>query len=421
MRLPHPLPCSLVLLLGALLSGLPRPIRAVEPPRRDPSASAPAAETLPSRDASCRSALLAAAEQQRRIAAAAPSLAVLLLAEIHTSAADHAWQLQSLETLRRASLPLSLGLEMLPAARQLLLDRFAAGEIEEGEFLRQVGWAEVWGHDPQLYLPLLRWAQRWRVPLLALNAEPEVVRRVRRLGLAAVPSREREGIGDPLPAGPVYRQMLRSAWAGHAGSAPTAATAADDLQRFIDSQLLRDRAMAERLAAAHRRQPRRLQVALVGRGHLIDNDGLPAQLRQLGVDRQLVAVRPPLPPDCMPPPPGARLGAYLESAAGAVWVRRVAPGSVADAGGLRPGDRIVRVNGQAVQRAGQVILRVANQPPGRPLTLTIEREGRRLQLQLRLNAGSPAAGSPPRVKEPQATTIPAARRAADNDHTSTTS
>jgi S1-C subfamily serine protease len=177
---------------------------------------------------------------------------------------------------------------------------------------------------------------------------------------------------------------------------PLSPADADDLERFIDSQLLRDRAMAEGLAAARRRDPGRLVVALMGRGHLEGDDGVPAQLRRLGVGEVAVLERPAEPEGCGAPPPGARLGAYLESADGTVWVRRVAPGSAAAAAGLRPGDRIRAVNDAPVERAGQVIRRVRAQPAGVPLRLTIERQGRAWQLELRLLA-PPVTGSPGRI------------------------
>jgi hypothetical protein len=357
-----------------------------------PASGAPAMAASPMPE--CGPALRAARDQQSRLAAVALRLEVLLLGEIHTSAADHLWQLESLETLQRAGLPLSLGLEMVPAPRQPVLDRYSAGRIDEASFLREVGWAEVWGHDPALYLPLLRWARRHRVPLLAVNAEPELVRRVRREGLAAVPPGQRQGIGEPAPVGEAYRGRLRAAWAGHgsgrqAGGALTPEEA-NDLERFIDSQRLRDRAMAERLAAARRREPERLVVGLVGRGHLEGGDGVPAQLRALGLRRTEALLRPELPAICAPAPRGARLGAYLESTDGAVWVRRVAPGSAAERAGLRPGDRILAVNGTAVQRAGQVILQVAQHPATQPLRLTIERGRRERRLEVQLPA--PALG-----------------------------
>lgn len=348
----------------------------------------------------CREAVEAAQQQQRQLLGAAPRLDGLLLGEIHTDAADHAWQLRSLKTLAQGSRPLTLALEMVPGPRQPILSRFATGQLEENAFLKEVDWPGIWGHDPDLYLPLLRWARHQGVPLLALNLEPEVVRQVRRAGLAAVPPGAREGIGTPAPAGETYRQRLRAAWQAHRAMEPGRAESlapaeAEDLERFIASQLLRDRAMAERIAAAHRRDPGRLVVALIGRGHLEGNDGVPAQLRHLGLDRVLTLQRPELPEGCGPPPPGARLGAYLESADGAVWVRQVAPGSAAEAAGLQPGDRVLAVNGEPVERAGQVIRSVREQPQTVPLRLLIERRGQRRLLQLQLM--SPPANPPGRM------------------------
>ncbi|MEB3257274.1 MAG: ChaN family lipoprotein [Cyanobacteriota bacterium] len=344
----------------------------------------------------CAEAVAEMEQQQRQLLEASPRLESVLLGEIHTSAADHTWQLGSLETLAQGRRPLVLALEMVPASRQPILTRFATGQLEEQAFLREVDWAGVWGHEPALYLPLLRWARQKQVPLLALNVEQDVVRRVRREGLAAIPAPEREGIGTPAPAGEAYRQRLRGAWQAHRtmglgeGKALPKAEA-EDLERFIGSQLLRDQAMAERIAAAHRRDPARLVVALIGLGHMEGGDGVPNQLRHLGLNRILTLQRPELPEGCGPPPPGARLGAYLESVDGAVWVRQVAPGSAAEAGGLKPGDRVRAVNGEPVERAGQVIRRVRELPQGEPLRLRIERGGRQLLLEMRL----PSAPSRP--------------------------
>jgi membrane-associated protease RseP (regulator of RpoE activity) len=297
---------------------------------------------------------------------------------------------------------------MVPAPRQALLTRFGTGALEEADFLSQVDWPAIWGHDPELYAPLLRWARQQRVPLLALNVEPAVVRRVRREGLSSIPPEAREGIGSPVPATAAYRQRLRTVWQVHRAmgqgsrerSAPLSAADADDLERFIASQLLRDRAMAERLAAAHRHDPDRLVVALMGRGHLEDDDGVPRQLRHLGVEAVLALWRPVQPDGCGPAPTGARLGAYLESGDGAVWVRQVAPGSAGARAGLRPGDRLLFVNGEPVRRAGQVIRRVRELQPGVPLRLSIERDGRRQELEVRLPTAS-TVGPPGRMEDRQ--------------------
>lgn len=390
LRLHRHLGCRALLLLCLAAGGSARAAVAVGPSSHD---------TL---SASCTTARQAARDQVIRLRSAMPGLQALLLGEIHTSATDHAWQLATLEAVRQRRPRLSLGLEMIPAARQQVLDRYSAGQLDEAGVLQQVGWAEVWGHDPELYLPLLRWARLRGVPLLALNAEPELVRRVRLQGWSAIPAAERQRLGRPAAAGPAYRQSLEAAWRGHrtfagtgsrshgsGGAAADSSAAltpaeATDLQRFLDSQLLRDRVMAERIVAALHRDPGRLVVALIGRGHLENGDGVPRQLSELGLVRQLSLSPIPLPAGCGPAPAGARLGAYLESENGAVWVRRVAPGSAAAAAGLRPGDRILELNGTAVDHAGQVIRGVRLHPEGMPLRLTIERSGRRLEIRLQL-------------------------------------
>ena len=126
------------LLLSLLMGGLPA-----------------AAELVP---AECQAALATAERQRLDLQRRTADLAVLMLGEIHTSVDDHAWQLGTLESLS-AQRRLTLALEMIPAARQPILDRFNRRELDEAALLQEVDWPAVWGHDPELYLPLLRWAR----------------------------------------------------------------------------------------------------------------------------------------------------------------------------------------------------------------------------------------------------------------------
>ena len=106
---------------------------------------------------------------------------------------------------------------------------------------------------------------------------------------------------------------------------------------------------------------------------------LPSVAAEPTAPQQVPPVQVPLPQQRRP-----RLGVYLESDAAGVWVRQVAPGSVAEQAGIRPGDRILELNGAPVQRAGQVIRAVRLQPDAKPLELLLERGGRQLRLQIKL-------------------------------------
>lgn len=217
----------------------------------------------------------------------AASHPVVLLGETHDSAADHAWQLATIERLFAADPTLVLGFEMFPRGSQKVLDRWVRGRLSEPDFLARTDWKHVWGFDPALYLPIFRFARDHRVPMLALNVSAHLVHLAGRQGWAGVPVAEREGVGTPAPPSASYRTQLADAMSGHGGPTMTP----ERLQHFIDAQLVWDRAMAEAIAAQRAREPKRPVVALMGVGHLENREGAPHQLEALGV-RDAVVLLP---------------------------------------------------------------------------------------------------------------------------------
>ena len=332
---------------------------------------------------------------------------VVLLGELHNSAEHHRWQLHSLVALHTLHPELVIGLEMVPRRLQPVLDRWVAGELGEAAFLEAVQWQSVWGYDPALYLPILHFARMHRLPLLALNVDPALPRRVRAEGLAAIPLQAREGVGPPAAASPAYRTRLQTAWQAHGTSNPTDTAA---FERFVDSQLLWDRAMAERIASQRRRQPQGLVVALMGSGHLVHGDGVPHQLQALGVEQvrwflpwdqgqDCAHLKPGLAsavfgldapamaaPAMAAPglaPPGTRLGIQLEDKGGTVRILRVATDSLAAANDLQVGDQILTIDGAPVHSAQAVITQVRRQPAQKGLKLGLQRHGQRLERVIR--------------------------------------
>ncbi|WP_216900600.1 ChaN family lipoprotein [Synechococcus sp. CCY 9618] len=320
---------------------------------------------------------------------------VLLLGERHDSADHHRWQLATLQALLKRRPDLSLGLEMVPRRRQPVLDQWSAGELDEAAFLAALDWPAIWGYDVELYLPILRFARDRRIPLLALNVDRQLVRRVRLEGFEAVPPSEREGVGRPAPASEAYVALLHRLWQHH----PFVPTPGHRLpgvedpsfRRFVESQQLWDRAMAQAIADQRRRRPGALVVALMGNGHLAGGFGVPHQLRALGIaepawflpwDASLNCdtLRPGLATAVFGidpgPPAGLTLGVYLETHRGRVEIHQVAPGSLADRSGLLVGDVITAIDGRPATSARQVIDAVAAHPRGLPLVLTISRNGR---------------------------------------------
>lgn len=211
--------------------------------------------------------------------------AVVLLGERHDSAAHHRWQLDTITALHARGATLVIGLEMFPRRVQPALDAWVRGELDEAEFLTRSDWANVWRMDAELYMDIFRFARERRIPLRALNVERALVREVGRAGYDGVAPERREGVGRPSAAPPAYRAWLQDIRRAHHPAASDDAAAA---ARFVDAQLLWDRAMAEGIVAARAEHQGAVVVALIGSGHLRHGWGVPHQLASLGVDNAVI-------------------------------------------------------------------------------------------------------------------------------------
>ena len=205
---------------------------------------------------------------------------VVLLGERHDSYAHHAWQLETLRRLHAQHGDLVIGMEMFPRRVQGVLDRWVAGELSTEQFLIDSDWFNVWSLDPDLYLDILHYAREHRIPLRALNVDRDFTRMVARLGLDAVPEPLREGVSRPHAPAPAYTTWLNDVFARHHDG--DMGSEDDSRTRFIEAQLVWDRAMAEAIRSAQREMPGRLMVGLIGSGHLRHGWGVPHQLDALG-------------------------------------------------------------------------------------------------------------------------------------------
>ena len=333
---------------------------------------------------------------------------VVLLGEHHDDAEHHRWQLHTLAALHGYQPNMIIGFEAFPRRVQPVLDRWVAGELTSDSFLKAVDWSQVWGFDPDLYLPLFHFARQHQVPMLALNVDRELVSTVGREGFDAVPPQDREGISKPAPPSPSYRQSLFQVFnhkhqqheeahaagtPGSSGADPSEAQGDPAFERFVEAQLTWDRAMAEAISGARSSDGTALVVAIIGRGHAEHRWGVPHQLADLGIADSAVMLPVRLSSSCeglspdladavftLPPerasrPHRPRLGVMIETADGGARVTAVMPGSVADAAGLEVGDVILMAAGLPTGSGGDLIDTVRQQAPGTWLPLQIRRGG----------------------------------------------
>ena len=332
------------------------------------------------------------------VMARAAKAQAVLLGEAHESAEHHRWQVHVLAALAVMRPGLILGLEMFPRSSQPALDRWVAGESSEEDFIRDSGWRGVWGVDFALYAPLFHFARMHRVPVLALNIDRTVVRKVGAQGFEALSPAERAGLTRPAPASAAYRERLYGSFTSHDGKTPVAhegggVREAPEFLRFVEAQQVWDRAMAQAIADALSRSPDAFVVSLLGSGHVAWGEGVARQLADLGVARVASLLPWEGDADCKelragladavfglaPAKPAGRfrLGVMLAPVpkGGGVRVESVQPGSAAASAGLRAADVLVEAAGAPLARPEDLIAVIERAAAGYLLPLKALRDG----------------------------------------------
>jgi uncharacterized iron-regulated protein len=214
---------------------------------------------------------------------------VVLLGERHDRAEDHLWQARVIDALARRR-PVSVGLEMVPRHADPVLADWASGELRFADFLTRLRWAEVWGHDPEIYRPLLTLCRDLGLPMLGLNVDRPLVRRVRHEGWDTLPAETRGWLSPAPPASAAYRAYLFVMTGGARPDRAAKSPADPAFDGFVRAQQVWDRAFACAIARARAAAPERLVIGIIGRGHLEYGYGVPTQLADLGLDRIAVAL-----------------------------------------------------------------------------------------------------------------------------------
>lgn len=337
---------------------------------------------------------------------------VVLLGESHDSAEDHRWQLQTLTVLHALRPNMVLAFEMFPRRVQPALDRWVAGEYTEAQFLKAVDWNHVWNFDPQLYLPIFNFARMNRVSMVAMNVGQELVRAVRAKGFDDVAAELREGIMQPAAPSAAYIDELVEVYREHQPAAsPDKPFDRKDpaFRRFVESQQLWDRAMAQAIAQAAARANAPLVVGILGRGHIVQGHGVPHQLRDLGLKNISSLLPSARAADCKELVAGyadaifgvaddaqaeaaserPRLGVRMETTGGDLRVAAVEKGSIAEAAGVRDGDVVSEAAGVVLKEFAQLIAIIQRQSAGTWLPLKVKRQNETLELVAKFPSARP--------------------------------
>jgi uncharacterized iron-regulated protein len=205
---------------------------------------------------------------------------VIYVGEIHDNPQHHAYEARLIETLARNRARFVVGWEMFDRSQQPALDAWQRGQLTQTQLFQQTGFQHAWAAYSPWYARILNETRRLGIRNLALNARPDLVRKVSR-GIRLTPAENRE-----LPRGfstdeGAFRNFVRMIGA-HPG------LTRNSLRRFFHAQSLWDQTMASVILDFHAREPQTKVVVLTGRGHVEGGYGIPYFVNQKAHLRQLV-------------------------------------------------------------------------------------------------------------------------------------
>ncbi|VAW85531.1 hypothetical protein MNBD_GAMMA16-157 [hydrothermal vent metagenome] len=205
---------------------------------------------------------------------------LIMLGEHHQNTEHHSWHLDMISDIDMQKENMELAIEMLPRSAQPVLDQWVSGKLSEAEFIQKSNWNHYWFYDVELYLPVLRYAKEKGIKIHALNVERSLFSAVSEQGWEKIPDAKREGLSKPVAGTKPYLIQLAKSFRRHQPMAhkELKKEVGEKFARFVEVQLLWDRAMAEGINKALNQPHKPVVVSIMGSGHMMNGNGAIHQL-----------------------------------------------------------------------------------------------------------------------------------------------
>jgi uncharacterized iron-regulated protein len=194
--------------------------------------------------------------------------------EIHDDKLQHAAQLWVLKALffQRPG-QVAVGVEMFQHPFQSVLDLYLAGEIGEKAMLRETQYEQRWGYEFSLYRAILRFSLDHGVPVVALNAPTELVKKVSKAGVEGLTPEERAQIPELDLNDAAHKARIKASFDEHPHGG--------NFDKFYTIQTLWDETMAESVVNFLKPLNGQVQmVVLAGHGHTDYGNGIPMRVKR---------------------------------------------------------------------------------------------------------------------------------------------
>jgi aminopeptidase N len=301
---------------------------------------------------------------------------IIFVGERHTNYEDHKVELDLIMELFKKGKKFAVGMEMFQRPSQKAIDDYLTGAIDERRFLKDSDYFKRWRFDFAFYREIIDFAKAKGIPIVALNARGEIVKKVAFGGLDTLSEIEKREIPQDMDmSDDAYEKRVKDVFELHPGGT--------QFDYFYQAQILWDETMAHSAAEFLKEKPDYQMVIMAGAEHIMYNSGIPQRLKRLtgkefaslinGVFDEDIADYV-LFPDEIKPPFSAKLGIILNEKEGSVLIEEFSPESAALKAGLRNGDAILAIDGWRIDSIEDTKIALFDKKPLQIIKIKIVRK-----------------------------------------------
>jgi aminopeptidase N len=313
---------------------------------------------------------------------------IIFIGEEHDQPAHHMIQLNIIKGLYKMNKNIAIGMEMFERPFQQFINDYLSGNIDEREFLKKTEYFKRWGLDYRLYRPILDFAKKNNIPVVALNADSEIVKKVSEKGVQSLSEEYRKRVPEEMDfSDGKYRRLLREIFKLHPGSKDKG------FDLFYQVQILWDETMAESVYEFLKENPNYQMVVLAGNGHLIYGYGIPQRTyRRNGYQYSIILNDEEdrddiadfrLFPRALKATESPKLGILVDNSGEEVKINGFDEKSVAKTSGMKEGDKIVAFDNNPIASIEDLKINLLYKDKGDTASVRVLRDGKEETFQLK--------------------------------------
>jgi hypothetical protein len=270
------------------------------------------------------------------------------------------------------------------------MDEYLAGRIDERKFLQRSEYFTRWGYDYNLYKPIIDYLKQQNIPVIALNIQRDISRKVAREGINSLPDDQKKQLPSEMDfSNKQYREDLNNVFSIH-----TKQKELKDFNYFFQAQTLWDEGMAESAQKFLANNPESKLVILAGNGHVRHKYGIPERLHRRNHESFKVVVQDEEIEDGIADyvllttelqgEKSPKLGIMVEEKDQGLEVMGISHIGPAKKAGLQKGDVIKAFGGQAIKSLADLKLELFYSKIGSNVKIQINREGKLLDKEMEM-------------------------------------